>query len=526
MSNDNQPLTKEQVYDVLQMAQSMYGVGSMYGIQGAYTPELSNQVLLNLNNNALTPTYKRILEALANYKERQHETQAFSEFMEKFDMIYARAVEYYSNLLAFDLRYSCINASENDYVDGTVEKAKSYVNKFLNSFNYKSEFQKITREVLRHETCYVWFRSDLTTGDKNPKFAIQLLPQDRCKLTRYWENGLLFDFDMTYFLMPGVDINGYDPVFKKYFNEVFISDTFKNYIPSNQFSKTGNFAYWIQTTPPDGAWVFKRDMSNFVEVPFLAPFLKNVIRNDEIRKLQYDKDFQSAYAILAGEMRMFDNAKSGTQKDQFSVDPGTLGKLLSLVKSGLNNNIKLAAMPVEKLSWLQYKDDNPDMVDTYYKNSVAPAASASRLIYSTDKMSNMEIENALMSDYQVVAKLYLQFNMFLNYYVNRYLATKRIKLRFDFRFEGSIFPFERKNRQDQIMALADKGITLNPSAFASAYGYTPMEFENMLNESYYSDRWNKLVHLISIHTIGQNKGGRPMIDNGDLTPSGEANRNS
>ena len=135
LSNDNQPLTKEQVYDVLQMAQSMYGVGSMYGIQGAYTPELSNQVLLNLNNNALTPTYKRILEALANYKERQHETQAFSEFMEKFDMIYARAVEYYSNLLAFDLRYSCINASENDYVDGTVEKAKSYVNKFLNSFN-------------------------------------------------------------------------------------------------------------------------------------------------------------------------------------------------------------------------------------------------------------------------------------------------------------------------------------------------------------------------------------------------------
>ena len=76
------------------------------------------------------------------------------------------------------------------------------------------------------------------------------------------------------------------------------------------------------------------------------------------------------------------------------------------------------------------------------------------------------------------------------------------------------------------MALADKGITLNPSAFASAYGYTPMEFENMLDESYYSDRWNKLVHLISIHTIGQNKGGRPMIDNGDLTPSGEANRNS
>lgn len=526
MANENQPLTQEQVYDVLQMAHYMYGVGSMYGIQGAYTPELSNQVLLNLNNNALRPTYKKILTALANYKEQQHELQAFSEFMEKFDMIYARAVEYYSNLLAFDLRYSCINASEKDYEDGSFDRAKSYVNKFLTNFNYKSEFQKITKDVLRHETCYVWFREDLATGDKNPKFAIQLLPQDRCKLTRYWENGLLFDFDMTYFLMPGVDINGYAPVFKKYFNMAFIDDTFQNYIPSNQFNKVGNFAYWMQTTPQEGAWVFKRDMSNFAEVPFLAPFLKNVIRNDEIQKLQYDKDFQSAYAILAGEMRMFDNAKSGTQKDQFSVDPGTLGKLLSLVKSGLNNNVKLAAMPVEKLSWLQYKDENPDMVSTYYKSSVAPAASASRLIYSTDKMSNLEIENALMSDYQVVAKLYLQFNTFLNYYVNRYLASKRIKLRFDFCFEGSIFPFEREKRQKQIMDLAERGITLSPPAFASAFGYTPMEFDNMLTESYYSDKWKKITPLVSIHTIGQSKGGRPQVDDGVLTPSGEANRNS
>lgn len=526
MEEEKNLLTKEQVYDVLEMAQNLYSAGSMFGYIGAYTPELSNQNLLNLNNNALTPTYRKIIECLANYKNSQHELQAFSEFMEKFDIIYARSVEYYSNLLSFDLRYSCTNATAKDWEDGSVEKAKNYINKFLLNFNYKQEFLKIVKEVLRHETCYVWFRADVGVNDKNPKFALQLMPQTRCKLTRYWENGMLYDFDMAYFLMPGVDINGYDPIFKKYFNQVFGGNSFDDYIPSNQFDKNGNFAYWIQTNPEQGAWVFKRDMSNFAEVPFLAPFLKNVIDNDEVRKLQRDKDIQSAYAILAGEMGMFDNAKSGTQKDQFTVDPATLGKLLSLIKRGLQNNIKLAAVPLEKLMWAQYKDENPDMVDMYYKYSVAPVASASRLIYSSDKMSNMEVENALMSDYHVVSKLYLQFNTFLNYYINRYLTSKRIKLKFDFHFDGSIFPFDRKNRQDQIMSLAEKGITLNPSAFASAFGYTPMEFESMLNESYYGGQWDRLKHLVSIHTISQNKGGRPQVENGVLTPSGELNRNS
>ena len=49
-------------------------------------------------------------------------------------------------------------------------------------------------------------------------------------------------------------------------------------------------------------------MSNFNATPFLAPFLKSALLDGEIEELQYNKDIASAYAILAGDIRLFDNA--------------------------------------------------------------------------------------------------------------------------------------------------------------------------------------------------------------------------
>ena len=62
---------------------------------------------------------------------------------------------------------------------------------------------------------------------------------------------------MTYFLNPGVDIDGFDPAFKKYYNRVFDSTNgIANYRPSNVLNdRTGTYAMWTQTSPEDGAWV-------------------------------------------------------------------------------------------------------------------------------------------------------------------------------------------------------------------------------------------------------------------------------
>lgn len=57
----------------------------------------------------------------------------------------------------------------------------------------------------------------------------------------------------------------------------------------------------------------------------------------------------AASAILAGEIRLFDNAKSGTKANQFAIDPVTLGSFMGKAKEGLGRQIKLEGLFLLKI---------------------------------------------------------------------------------------------------------------------------------------------------------------------------------
>lgn len=511
-------LSEDQVYDVIEFAQSLYGIDKF----GIYTPNILNNELINLNNNPLIPSYEKIKQALSDYKNSAKDLQGYSEFMSVWDELFDRIVRYYSNILSFDLQITCKNALPEDYSSKEYLEDQRRIYKFLDKFDYKAEFRKVLTEILKRETFFCWFRYN-PNDESDMNYSLQILPQKRCKLTGYWSNGMLFDFDMSYFLNPSISLDQYPPVFKKYYKETFDNKNGEKYSPANPlYNRDGTFAMWHQTSPFDCAWVFKMNPENFNQVPFLAPYLKTAIKNEEIAKLQLDKDIASAYGLLIGEMRMFDNAKSGTQKNQFSIDGKTLGQFLQLVQKGLKRNIKVGAMPTENTSFYQYNDTNPTMANQAYKEHSSLGASASRLIYSSDKMSNAEIENAIITDYGIMRNIYSQFNNFMNFFANQ----KTRKFKFNFSFEGTSYPFERKQRQEGIMKMAEVGLVLNSSAFSSAFGYRPNDFDRMLDEAHYGNFLNKLSSLISIHTASGVKGtsGRPEKDSGELTDSGERNR--
>lgn len=524
----NKLLEKQEVVDVIEFAQNLWAA-EKYGL---YTPWLQNQLLNNLNNNPRIPDYKSIVEALSSYKESAKNLQDYMEFMQKFDMIFSRTLMSYVNVLSFDLTITCKNAfTQADYQSVEYAEDRKRIYKFLDNFDYKAEFRKMLQEMLRHEVVYTWFRKT-KWGNKGMKCALQILPQNRCMLTGYWEKGMLFDFDMNYFLQPGVDIDGFDPEFKKYYNNVFgTTENPWRYVPTNPLSShDGTFAMWTQTSPDSGAWVWKFDMSNFNTTPYLAPFLKDAIRNDEVATLQYNKDIASAYGILAGEIKTFDNAKSGTVANQFTIDPALIGVLMGKVKQGLQgigpngdstSTTKAVAMPTENIKWFQFSDSNPTMYEQQLSNSAGVGSGISRVIYSSDRMSNAEIEAGIIDQYNTVKQVYSQFNNFLEFFGNQ--LTKKYK--FKFSFDGCSYPFEREKRFERLTKAADKGIVLGPSAWASAMGYTPMEFDRLLDEAKYGDFSTKWQLMLNTNTTAQNsQGGRPQKDTGDLTDSGESSR--
>ena len=472
---------------------------------GIYTPDTLNRNLKNLNSrNYNAPDYERIMKALANAVECDEELINYQEYVEWADPIFKRTIEYYANILAFDLSYVCINVNHKE-IYGTKQYKKDYntVKRFLSNFDYKGEFKKVVKQMLRSETAFMWLRNN---EDKwHPKYTLQLMPQRYCKITGGFEHGMLYDFDMSYFMNSGVDIDGFDPAFKEYAKDVWDLNNWDKYKPTNPFDyRVGSYAQWHQTSPlymnnglPSGAWVFKRDASTYNSVPFLSAQLRDAILNIPVSKLQEQKNVIGSQAYLVGDIKML--RADNNEPNQTAFDPKRLGALLAIVKRAVGESIAVGAMPTEATKMYTIKDENTAMVNETYKSSAANSASAGRLLYASDRLNEAEVEAVLQADYNVMEPVYRQFENFLNFYVNQ--LTKRYKWRFS--FTGSTFGFDRDRRMANLMKFSEMGLVPNSSMYASVLGVDPIMFEAMMQESAADNSWLKNVsQLQSIHTSG------------------------
>jgi hypothetical protein len=527
-------ITADDVYEVLKFANYLYGQNP-YG--GYFTPNMSNQNLIDLNNNPLVPSVERVEKALANYKVSGEELKGYAEFMEVFDILYKRVVGYYSGMLRYDLDFDCTNAyTEEDYNSEQYKDDLKRVYKFLDKFDYKEEFAKVTKQLLRHEVDYTWLRDSKGTFNddpenptevnvkKSPKYTLQEMPQSYCKITGKWEYGMLYDFDVNYFTKGGVSVLGFDPSLIKQWNKIREGKR-QEYNPTSQLNvHDGSFANWTQVSPYNGAWVFKMDMTNAAIVPFFASIIPKVLDAEEVGKLQKNKDIIGARALLVGEIQLLDKQKSGNATDALAYNPKTLMKFLKLVKNGLNESINAVAMPTKDPKMYQFKDENTDMVNNNLKTTVGQFASGSRLLFVNDKMSETEAKCAIITDYNLVEPLYRQYENFLNYYVNR----KTVKYKFKFTFSGSTYYFVNEKRDEKLVELMDKGVVFAPRTYAKLVDMKPQQFDRLLTEGSATGWTTKLTSLMqNVYTQSGNpndKGGRPQSSDSDLSDSGSTAR--
>lgn len=501
-----QLLTEEEVWDVLEFSKGL-AQELTWLKNGVYTPDILHSNLLALNNNAKVPTYDSVIKSLADAVGNVETINSFVQYMNTFDTIFNKTIEYKCGLLSYDLAYVCTNAKgKSDYKSKEYKEDEARVRKFLFNFDYKKYFSIVTKNLIMNGKYFAWFREGKKEKGGAQKYALQMLPQDYCKITGYSNMGALFDVNLSFLLNSTVDIDLYAEVFGKYYEDLFNSDGAKHYIPSNPLDKrNGSWAYWVQTSPVDGAWGFLFDESNFAGLSPMAPFLKDTILGAELQKLQYNKDMAGAKALLSGEIVMNKNSK---QCDDFAISPKLLGQLLALVQSGLGDLIKVCAMPAENTKFYQYQDTNKEMYNDTVKNTTALGASASRLIYGTDKASQAEIESQITNDAQPLIKLYRQYEQFLDYFINQ----KTQKYKFKFNFTGLNYEFDQIKRKENLEFIVDRGVVPNLTFFAQALGYEPHIFEQAVEEGAWGNLEDKLASLRSIHTASSgsfDKGGRP-----------------
>lgn len=530
-------ISKDEVWNVLEYANALYTsqLGYFYDTQQEY------RTLVDLNNNPQIPDRELLRKAIASYKQSAENLQDYSEFMEVWDGIYNRAINYKLNLLSFDIDRYPVNIKDNSEFDSQEYKDDCRrVDKFFQNFKAKQEFRNAVKNMLKTDTYYCWLRDSEGSYDEDEiditekkvqSYSLQTMPQKFCQITGKFVgkgvNGLLWDFNLNYFNQMGVNILNYDPSLIAAYNDRNTENkNLKSFIVGDgrDLNKVNEFAWdcYVRTKVNKGAWVFKYDTSNFNEVPPFAYLMKTVFDDDAISALQRDKDIISANALILGEMKTRDKDNTGNNKNAFTIDPAQVGQIMHLARNGINKNIKQIALPLENTRMFQFADNNSNMYKNQLKTSAGLSAANSSLIYTDEKLSQEEAQLAANADYQDIANaVYPQFENFLNFFVNK--KTKKYKFRF--RVSGSTLPFVRKNEIENHLKLSDKGIQVPIRRWGTLLGYDGYEFETMVKEAKFTDTTDLLFALFNANTATYDtQPGAPTKENDELTDGGAISR--
>jgi hypothetical protein len=151
---------------------------------------------------------------------------------------------------------------------------------------------------------------------------------------------------------------------------------------------------------------------------------------------------------------------------------------MALVKSAISEAVKMASAPLTNIQGIDF-DGNDKMYDSYLRTALASAGINTNLIFSSNiKPNAIETQLSLNVDEQMMTVLYEQFNLFMNYWANKYTRT----FKFNFEFEGTEFFLNRDSRLEKAMSLFDKGIIM-PQKIAAAMGMKPAQMRKHMEEA-------------------------------------------
>jgi hypothetical protein len=504
-------ISEQEVFDVFDFAKNMYNI-----YPNVFTPELVNSRMKDVNMNPLSATAEGIDKALLDPNSFEKELIGYSQFFELTDMLYKRMLLYLGNMLSFDPIYTCVNAKDKDYTSPAYKKDLAILQNFLDKFDMKQEFKKVLRQLVRKETYFCVLRED------SEKYILQELPQDYCLITGRWDYGILFDFNMYWFIQPAVDLNSYPSIFKKKYKDIFGKENGIDYKPSASINRrNGSYVYYVQTSPKDNFWAWKFIPEIATEVPFLSPLFPDLVLKPLVRNLQSNIYILQAQKVMVGLIPMLKDTKGSSVKDQLGISSEVLGKFLGLLKQGLTSAIKVGGVPFSDIKTLDFDGTDKNIMENYTKNTSSMSGINSRLLFATDKMTAEETRNSISVDSYMMETVYPYFADFLNYHVNKNTS----KFRWKFSFRGTEFDMDKTKRLDTAMTLADKGFLL-PQLISNAIGLLPQDLERMLTEAK-AEKWDeKLMPIINAYQMSgkDNKNGAPRKKDDELTDSGSETR--
>jgi hypothetical protein len=272
----------------------------------------------------------------------------------------------------------------------------------------------------------------------------------------------------------GSDISGFDPEFRKFYNQMLDYQKNKTYYPNARpESRDGRWAYWQQMSP-EKAWVFKFHDTYATSIPpFLGLFI-DAIDLDTQQKLQNSSDVLNTYKMIFGTIPRHKDGtnKSSNSKDDFAIDPKTLSNYIQLVKASLPSGVDFKAAPLENVQLFEFEGGQGENLSTTAIKNLYLKSGAEKALFGSDKPNASTMKASIQNDMNFITRVYSQFESFVNYH----LSKTTLNYKFKIKFEGT--EYDREDRIASSLVDWQSGI-LTPQLCA-ARGLTVKEFNNSI----------------------------------------------
>lgn len=376
----------------------------------------------------------------------------------------------------------------------------------LSSMSIRTQFPKILTVCLREDTFY----GTMHIGPDS--IIIQQLPSQYCRISSIENNVLNATFDFSYFDSRLDLLEYYPDEFKK---------KYKLYLKDRIGSR------WIELDAPTSFAVkCSNDILDYSMPPF-AGILRDVYNIEDYSQLKLAKTALENYAMVVMNLPMDDEGRWLLDYDKArdfwqnldSVLPDEIGSVLTPMKT-------------DKIDFERTHSDDADTV-TEAEENLYTAAGVSSLLFNNPKASANALLLSIKADQALTYGIVKSIEDVVNRYIQYQSYGKNFKVTF-----LDVSPFNRKEMGDAYLKASTYGLPFI-SMYAASQGLGQAELDTM---SYLEGEVLGLVDMFrpvqnsaqmsSADTNGNTdsdpdkneEGGRPVLEDGELTDSGEQSR--
>jgi hypothetical protein len=463
------------------------------------SPSTLNKALKDLNMNPNKKDRDTTEKMVANPKEYEKSLRELSQYLINVVMPLKRLKHYYSSILTYD--YTLIPIVDESVIKSTAfKKAEKRVYDWLDALNPRKVFRTLTGGSIVEDVKYYYYRED---GDY---VTLQEMPSDYCKITYKDQMGYRYAFDMNYFLKSGVELEGFAPEFRQYYNDIFTGKqkTVTRYTPN-----------WVELDE-DKAFVFKFDVFQAGITPPLIGTFVDAVELDTYKTLKETKTALETYKLLVGTIPRNKENKSGNKKNDLAITADMATKFANIIKSAMPEGVDMKVTPFEEVKAFEFGQGahQDDIVGASAKNFINNAGVSQTM--SIDKPTQSTVDTGRKIDVAFVSHLYEQAQDFINHYLDK--ISPRYKFRI--KFEGSIF--DKEEREKSAKEWASFGIITDK--IGASMGLNPREFDKMLQymkSRGYPDLWTPVQ---SAHQSSGKDTGRPEKSGSELSDNGAVSK--